>query len=215
VAMDAVAVLRRLAVDTQPGAYLILQPGPRRIVETGQADQGGRQTAVQRLLLGLQHHLAGEASGFSGRALVDPFPLVLAIDASAGEKQQALRFRATLLQPTQHIAQPLDIGLAIAGFIMLTGGCGINQIAQRPIWPTPRALAGQQITRHRQDRHWQSRRLTAQAVNRPTDPTQQQPETAAYIAAAGDHYRRTRIHQGCSINRVSPETVYAARFSCA
>src|SRR5690606_15094964 len=98
---------------------------------------------------------------------------------------------------------------------MLTGGRGIDQIAQLAIWPTAGALGREQITRYRQDRYRQSCRLAAQAIDRPADPTQQQPETAAYIAAAGDHYRRTRIHQGCSINRVSPETVYAARFSCA
>src|SRR5690606_37884869 len=60
-----------------------------------------------------------------------------------------LRSLAALLQPTQHIAQSLYIGLAIAGFIMLTGGRGIDQIAQLAIWPTAGALGREQITRYR------------------------------------------------------------------
>ncbi len=66
VAMDAVAVLRRITLDTQAGAHLILQPGSRRIVQPAQAHTRNWQAAIERQLLGFEHHLPRETGGLSG-----------------------------------------------------------------------------------------------------------------------------------------------------
>jgi len=192
--VNAVAVLRRIALDPQAGTHLVLQPGATRVVQPAHAHAGDRQAAAEGQLLGLEHYLPGEAGRLGGRILVDPFAVALGIDAGAGNEQQTARLLFMLSQPAKHVAQPLDIGLAIAGLIMLGGGRGIDQIIQPAVGPAARTGGIGQVALDRQDRHRQLGGVAPQTVHPPAVTAELQAQTTAHVAATGDQYAKALAH---------------------
>ncbi len=89
-------------------------------------------------------------------------------------------------QPAQQVAQAIDIGGAVAGFVMVGRGGGIDHLIQGLAGPVRGWLDLGQVARHGQQGGGQGGDIAPEAEDAVTLGHQLQAKAAADIATTGD-----------------------------
>jgi len=146
-------------------------------------------------LLGFQHDLAGITACLGLGAFVDPLTVLLPIHTAAGHKQQVLGLLAVVVQPLQHMPQPLHVCRTITRLVVIGGGRAIHQVIHPAHRPGIGAVFIEQVAGNPDNALGKARNIPPQAMNLPALGQQLGGQTATDIAATGNHHRRRRHHK--------------------
>ena len=184
--MNAVAVQRRIDRNPITLAHLPQQPFPARPINAGQAHDTGGYTAAQRQLLGLEHDVAGVIGGPRRGGFIDPFPVLLHINAAAGHKQQVLGLLFMLFEPAQGVLQTLNISRLITRLVVFGGRGAVHQVINLAGRPVSRACLIEQVACDTDDACRQAIDGAAQPIDLPAFIEQLSGQATSDITATDD-----------------------------
>ena len=170
-----------------PVGDLAQQPLAARAVDAAEPyHRGALRGALAQQRLGLQQDPAGESARLGGRVLVDPFAVMLVVDAGA-RCQQHGRLAA---QRAQQVREPVDVDASIVGLVEAAGGAGDDDDVEMTLAEGRERGRLAQVRRQRLYAGRQQPGATPQPDHAMAGIAQPLGQRATHIAATGYQYVR-------------------------